>query len=139
MRTRSRGPRHSRGAPAPRVSLAGEASRYARVGRLADAAPRLVDELVRVDELDAHFVERPLRVGPVLRHTVSGGYGGGPEGGKRPRDGGGVTQCYGAARPWVVCRYGNAARRTGAVTLKQVRPAYNVTVSAYNVPALPLR
>ena len=39
---------------------------------LQDAAWNLVDELVRVDELDAHLVERPLRVGPVLRHSVSG-------------------------------------------------------------------
>ena len=47
---------------------------------LQDAAWNLVDELVRVDELDAHLVERPLRVGPVLRHSVSGdgaaGHGG---------------------------------------------------------------
>ena len=51
-----------------------------RVSGLQDAAPNLVDELVRVDELDAHLVERPLRVGPVLRHSVSGveaaGHGG---------------------------------------------------------------
>ena len=43
-----------------------------RVSGLQDAAWNLVDELVRVDELDAHLVERPLRVGPVLRHSVSG-------------------------------------------------------------------
>ena len=51
-----------------------------RVSGLQDAAWNLVDELVRVDELDAHLVERPLRVGPVLRHSVSGdgaaGHGG---------------------------------------------------------------
>ena len=43
-----------------------------RASGLQDAAWNLVDELVRVDELDAHLVERPLRVGPVLRHSVSG-------------------------------------------------------------------
>ena len=60
---------------APRGALAAflSASRPdTRVSGLQDAAWNLVDELVRVDELDAHLVERPLRVGPVLRHSVSG-------------------------------------------------------------------
>ena len=69
---------------------------------LQDAAPNLVDELVRVDELDAHLVERPLRVGPVLRHSVSGVEArvtGATAFGKNPRGGGGVTLCCGAAVP----------------------------------------